>query len=151
MKVTINFRHSWSFERIARIQREDLAGKMAVRVVNAINMRLSEIAIPSTADSVTLWDCYVARNSADTFPEWPTEENDTPEQRDKWDRLSNARRRYHDERVELETLKRYYEPRTYTTKELDDLTADELRAIDDTDAELLPDRLQRVRKALRKE
>lgn len=148
MKISIDFRHSWSFDRVARIQREDLAGKMAVRVVNAINARLSEIAIPCNTDSVRLWIGYVAQDSAETFPAW----NDyTPENLAKWDRLRNARTSYNKERIELETLKRYYEPRTYYTKELDDLTAEELQAIDDSDAEFLPDRLQRVRKALLKE
>ncbi len=148
MKITIDFRHTWSFDRVARIQREDLAGKMAVRVLNAINARLSEIAIPYGADSVRLWHGYVAQDSAETFPAW----NDyTPENLAKWHRLDKARARYNKERVELEKLREDYEQRTYYTKELDDLTAEELRAIDDTDAELLPDRLQKVRKALRKE
>lgn len=149
MRITIHFRHTWSMlDKVAHVQREDLAGKMAVRVINAINARLSEITIPCTTDSARLWTGYVAQDSAETFPAW----NDyTPENLAKWDRLRNARTRYNKERAELEALIRYYEPRTYITKELDDLTADELRAIDDTDAELLPDRLQRVRKALRKE
>lgn len=101
MHITIDFRHPWSdMDKVARIQREDLTGKQARRVIQAAKAQLSRGVYSSL---------YV------DYPRWCSRYSGNL---DDWDKACK-------ERFRLEELCRRYEWRTYTTKELDELTAAE--------------------------
>ena len=123
MKITIAFRHPQAWDRVAHIERTDTAGRMAQAVIRiAREIRHSDKYELIYAD----------------FSKWTERYNATL---DDW-------RKATEERDELDRIIRYYEPRTYTVKELDDLTDEELRAIDDFEAYVLPSYLQERRNAI---
>lgn len=126
MKITIDFKHSWSIlDRVARIERTDHAGRMAQAVIKlATEIRYSDKYSSVFADYAK-WTSKYCADPAKNLDEW-----------------SKAIA----ERAELDRLIKFFTPDTYTVKEFEDLTPEELHAISDTDAELLPAWLQERRK-----
>lgn len=123
MKITIAFRHPQAWDRVAHIERTDTAGRMAQAVINiAREIRYSDKYSSIYAD----------------FSKWTERYNATL---DDWKKATQ-------ERTELDRIIRYYEPDTYTVKELDELTDEELRAISNDEAEILPSYLQERRNAV---
>ncbi len=121
MKVSIAFRHPQGWDRVAHVERTDHAGRMAQAVIRiAKELRRSHKYAYVYAD----YGAWKERYHADM---------------DDWKKATN-------ERAELDRIIRYYEPRTYTVKELEDLTDEELKAIEDYEAEILPRDLQERRK-----
>jgi len=115
MNITIDFRHPWSvLDKVAHIQREDLKGKQARRVVSAARAELNKEVYSSLFASYTSW-CELHKGNIDTW--------------------NKARK----ERARLEELCRRYEPRTYTVKELDDLTPAEWAEIVPWELDMLSD------------
>lgn len=115
MEITIDFAHPWSdIHKVARIQREDLNGKQARKVLHVARALLSSNRYASLYVDYSYWcKCYEA--NLDTWT------------------------KYCKERARLEELCRRYEPRTYTVKELDDLTRDEWNEIAPWEFDLLSD------------
>ncbi len=121
MNVSIAFRHPQEWDRVAHVERTDHAGRMAQAVIRiAKELRHSDKYASVYAD----FGAWKERYNANL--------ND-------WTKATN-------ERAELDRIIRYYEPRTYTVKELDELTDEELKAINDYEAEILPSYLQERRK-----
>lgn len=118
MNITIDFRHPWSdMDKVARIEREDLNGKQARRVVNAAKAELNKWRYLSLYANYSWW-CTQYAGKNDPLGDW----------------LKAC-----EERSKLEALCRRYEPRTYTEKELDDLTRDEWDEIPPWDIDFLSD------------
>lgn len=123
MKITIAFRHPQAWDRVAHIERTDIAGRIAQAVVSiAKEIRYSDKYSTVYAD----------------YSKWTERYNATL---DDW-------RKTTEERAELDRIINHYEQYTYTVKELDDLTDEELRAIDDFEAYVLPSYLQERRNAV---
>lgn len=126
MKIIIEFRHPWSIcDRVARIERTDKAGRMAQAVIRIAKELRHSDKYSSVFASYEKWTRKYSANPAKSLDEW---EKAT------------------DERSELDRIIKFYTPDTYTVKELEDLTPEELHAISDTEAELLPAWLQERRK-----
>lgn len=118
MKISLDFRHTWSdLDHVARIQREDLNGKQARRVISAAKAQLSQGKYASLFSDYEWW-CQQNAGSHDPLGDW----------------LKACK-----ERRKLEELCRRYEWRTYTEKELDDLTREEWDCVDPWDLCLLSD------------
>lgn len=115
MNITIDFRHTWSdIDHVAHIQREDPVGRQARKVLAAAKAQLSRDIYSSVFANYSHW-CKKYSGSLDT-----------------WHKTCEERRN-------LEEVCRRYEPRTYTVKELDELTRDEWNCVDPWDIELLSD------------
>lgn len=116
MKISLDFRHPWSdLDHVAHIQREDLNGKQARRVISAAEEQLSKGVYSRLYADGYSWDFG---NSKDPIGDW---------------------RKACEERRRLEALCERYEWRTYTVKELDDLTREEWDCIDPWELCLLSD------------
>lgn len=123
MNITIDFRHPWSIsDKVARIERNDLNGKQARRVLHAARAQLSRDKYSSLFASFAWW-CRSYAGEIDPLGDW----------------LKAC-----EERRKLEELCRRYEPRTYTEKELDDLTRAEWDEIVPWELDMLDD-FQRAR------
>lgn len=120
MKITLHFRHPQAWDRVAHIERTDTPARIAQAVI-------------SIAKEIRHSDKYSAVYA--DYSKWTERYNTTL---DDW-------RKTTEERDELDRIINYYERMTYTVKELNDLTDEELRAIDDFEAYVLPSYLQERR------
>lgn len=118
MNITIDFRHSWSIsDKVAHIERTDLNGKQARRVLYAAHAQLSKHKYFSLYSDFSWW-CRNYAGEKDPLGDW----------------LRACK-----ERDKLEALCRKYEPRTYRVKELDDLTREEWQEIAPWELDMLSD------------
>lgn len=130
MNISIDFRHPWSIsDKVAHIERTDLNGKQARRVLAAITEEQSRLGLdlPRALDLESVWDRLVDYKLP--FPAWPDTEADDEENGRNWKALDKVYRTLTAEAYELDRLRRYYERRTYRVKELDDLTREEWQEI----------------------
>lgn len=116
MKITIDFRHPQSFERIALIERETLNGKQARRVMEAVEAEQGRIGILMHHEDM------ICTHSNIKLSEWSTHFKT-------WKECIT-------ERKKLETLRKRYAIRRYDRKPLDQLTSYEVAQMDETDREL---------------
>lgn len=119
MKISLDFRHPWSdLDHVAHIQREDLNGKQARRVIEAAEAELGKSIYRNLYCSFWDWKQAHAKNAADPLSEWEKAVQ---------------------ERYRLEALCKRYEWRTYTEKDLEDLTPEEWECVDPWDICILSD------------
>lgn len=140
MKITIHFRHPWSdLDHVAHIQREDLNGKQARRVLAAIDEERTRLGLylPCALDLESIWASLVDYKIP--FPAWPGTEADDEDNKRNWRVLDKVYKALTAEQDNLDRLRRYYEPRTYSVKELDDLTREEWAQIEPIQIDILRD------------